>query len=65
MSTSFCWELTCDLLVSRPEGVKDSYPFNLQKPEIRASFDEPVGSQGDFSLKERLYLVKFCVLYTK
>ena len=28
MSTSVCWELTCNGLVSRPGGVKDSYPLN-------------------------------------
>ena len=33
MSTSFCWELTCDVLVSRPKGVNDSHPLNTT--EIR------------------------------
>ena len=28
MSIKVCWELTCDELVSRPGGVKDSHPFN-------------------------------------
>ena len=28
MSTSFCWGLTCDGLVSRPGGVNDSHPLN-------------------------------------
>ena len=28
MSTSTCWELTCDGLVSRKGGVKDSHPLN-------------------------------------
>ena len=28
MSTSVCWELTSDGLVSRPGGVKDSNPLN-------------------------------------
>ena len=29
MSTSICWELTCDGLVSHPGGVKDSHPITL------------------------------------
>ena len=28
MSTSICWELTCDGLASGPGGVKDSHPLN-------------------------------------
>ena len=28
MSTSFCWGLTCDKLVSRPREVNDSHPLN-------------------------------------
>ena len=28
MSTSMCWELTCDGLVSLPGGVKLSHPLN-------------------------------------
>ena len=28
MSTSVCWELTCNGLVSRPGGVKDPHPLN-------------------------------------
>ena len=28
MSTSICWELTCDGLVSHPRGVKDSHLLN-------------------------------------
>ena len=41
MSTSVCWELTCDGLVSCPGGVKDSHLFNTTetgdtcKPEGR------------------------------
>ena len=29
MSTSICWELTCNELASHPEGVKDSHPLNI------------------------------------
>ena len=37
MSTGVCWELTCDGLVSRPRGVKDSHPLNTTlKREISA-----------------------------
>ena len=39
MSTSVCWKLTGDGLVSRPGEVKDSHLLNtIQKPEISASF---------------------------
>ena len=45
MSTSVCWELTCNGLVSRPGGVKDSHSLNTTKPEIRA------GSMSHLALK--------------
>ena len=30
MSISICWELTCDGLVSSPDGVKHSYPLKQE-----------------------------------
>ena len=33
MSTSVCWELTCDGLVSRPGVVKDNHPLNTTETE--------------------------------
>ena len=31
MSANICWELTCDGLVSRLGGIKDSHPLNTTK----------------------------------
>ena len=33
MSTSVCWELICDGLVSRAGGVKDFHPLNTTETE--------------------------------
>ena len=30
LCTSICWELTCNRLVSHPEGIKDSHPLNTR-----------------------------------
>ena len=35
MSTSVCWALTYNRLVSDPEKVKDSRPFNIRPFNIR------------------------------
>ena len=39
INTSVCWELTCDKLVSRPGGVKESHSLNTTETgdEIEAS----------------------------
>ena len=46
MSSKVCEELTCNRLVSRPGGVKDSRPLNIAETEINA------GSMGQLDLKE-------------
>ena len=48
MSTSICWELTCDGLVSHPGGVKDSDPLNTTETgdTVRA------GCMGHLARKE-------------
>ena len=39
MSTSVCWELTCDGLVSRPREVKDFHPLNTTEIEDKRGLD--------------------------
>ena len=45
MSTSVCWELTCDGLVSCPGGVKDSYPLNTTETGDKRRLYGPLGSK--------------------
>ena len=42
MSTSVCWELTCDALVSRPGAVKDSHPINITETEDKRRLHGPL-----------------------
>ena len=44
MSTSICWELTCDGLVSHPEGVKDSHLLTTTETGDRHRLHGPPGS---------------------
>ena len=39
MSTSVCWELTCDGLVSHPGEVKDSHPLNTTETGDKRRFN--------------------------
>ena len=47
MSTSVCWELTCDGLMSRPGRVKDFHPLNTMKTGDR----NRLGSEKDLVSK--------------
>ena len=47
MSTSACWKLTCDELVSFPEGVKDSHPLNLKETVDKRRLHGPLGLEMD------------------
>ena len=44
MSTSICWELTCDGLVSRLGGVKASHPLNTTETGYKRRLHWPLGS---------------------
>ena len=49
MSTSICWELTCDGLVSRPGGVKESHPLNTTETGDKRRPHGPLGSYKDLA----------------
>ena len=57
MSTSGCWELTCDGLVSHPGEVKDSHPFNTTETE-----DKRLLHVGHLALKGFSLLFLYIVL---
>ena len=42
MDTSVCLEVTCDGLVSRPGGVKDSHPLNTTETKDKRRLHEPL-----------------------
>ena len=44
MSTSFCWELFCERLVSHPGGVKDSHLLNTTETGDKRRLHGPLGS---------------------
>ena len=46
MSTSVCWELTGDGLVSHPGEVKDSHPLNTTETGAKHRHHGPHGSAG-------------------
>ena len=47
MSTSVCWELTCDGLECRPGGVKDSHPLITIETGDKSWLHGPLGgSEG-------------------
>ena len=45
MSTSVCWEITCDGLISHPGGVKGSHPLNTKETGDKRQLHGPLGSQ--------------------
>ena len=45
VNTCVCWELTCDGLMSRPGGVKDSHPLNTTETGDERRLHGPLGSQ--------------------
>ena len=45
MSSSICWELTCDGLVSHPGGVKDPHALNTTETGDKRRLYGPLGSK--------------------
>ena len=59
MSTSICWELTCDGLVSRPGGVKDSHPLiNIAETGDERRLQKPLSSSKLHNLRSKVLLEK-------
>ena len=55
MSTSICWELTCDGLVSHPGGIKDSHPLNTTETGDKRRLHGPLDCKGFSFLSIILY----------
>ena len=54
MSTSICWELTCDGLVSCPGGVKDSHPLNTTETGDKRHLHGPLGFSLEFAKRMKM-----------